>query len=103
MDARSQTSCPKPPPYELLRQDENYSYLSNPSCSTDFWDPIKYMPLNSKGDRYLRSAEKFGNGTRDSRTRIGAKGLRMETVICSNAFRYTATGIWASGSVLSGN
>jgi len=53
MDARSQTSCPKPPPYELLRQDENYSYLSNPSCRTDFWDPIKYVPLNSKGDRYL--------------------------------------------------
>lgn len=53
MVARSQTSCPKPPPYALLRQDENYSYLSNPSCRTDFWDPIKYMPLNSKGDHYL--------------------------------------------------
>jgi hypothetical protein len=30
MDARSQTSCPKPPPYQLLRQDENYRYLDFP-------------------------------------------------------------------------
>jgi len=51
--ANSQTSCPKPRPYELLRHDERYGYLSNPSCHTDFWDHIKYIPLNSKGDRYL--------------------------------------------------
>jgi Alginate export len=53
MVAKSQTSCPKAPPYALLRQDENYSYLHNPACRNDFWDPIKYMPLNANGDRYL--------------------------------------------------
>src|SRR4051794_10489903 len=51
--ATSQTSCPKAPAYALLRQDENYSYLRTPACRTDFWDPIKYMPLNATGDRYL--------------------------------------------------
>jgi hypothetical protein len=53
MVARSQTSCPKAPAYAWLRQDENYSYLRNPACRTDFWDPVKYVPLNSTGDRYL--------------------------------------------------
>jgi hypothetical protein len=48
-----QTSCPNATPYALLRQDENYSYLRNPACRTDFWDPIKYVPLSSSGDRYL--------------------------------------------------
>jgi hypothetical protein len=53
MVARSQISCPKPAPYALLRQDENYSYLRDPGCRTNVWDPIKYVPLNSNGERYL--------------------------------------------------
>jgi hypothetical protein len=53
MLAGSQTSCPTPAPYALLRQEENYSYLRNRACRTDFWDPVKYVSLNSDGDRYV--------------------------------------------------
>jgi len=34
-----------PPAYKLLRYEEDYSYLKDPSRRTDFWDPIKYIPL----------------------------------------------------------
>jgi len=42
-----------PPPYALNRADENYEYLREPACRTDFWDPIKDMPLNQSGSWYL--------------------------------------------------
>ncbi len=42
-----------PPPYKLLRYEENYSYLKDPSLRTDFWDPIKYVPLWGREDWYL--------------------------------------------------
>jgi hypothetical protein len=45
--------CPAPPAYKLLRYDEDYSYLKDPSCRTDFWDPIKYIPLWGRDDWYL--------------------------------------------------
>jgi hypothetical protein len=40
-----------PPAYKILRFDENYACLSNPTNRTDWVDPIKYMPLrtNSPG------------------------------------------------------
>jgi hypothetical protein len=44
---------PGPPPYKLLRYEEDYSYLRDPSRRTDFWDPIKYIPLGSHEDWYL--------------------------------------------------
>lgn len=46
-------SCPTPPPYKLLRYDEDYSYLKDPTCRTDFWDPIKYIPLSDSEIAYL--------------------------------------------------
>ncbi len=42
-----------PPGYSLNRADENYSYLSNPALRTDFWDPVKYIPLDETGKLYL--------------------------------------------------
>jgi hypothetical protein len=51
--ARGQSVCPGPPAYALLRQDNDYSYLRDDSCRNDFWDPVKYVPLNSNGDSYL--------------------------------------------------
>lgn len=33
------------PPYKLLRYDEDYRYLQDPGLRSDFWDPIKYIPL----------------------------------------------------------
>ena len=42
-----------PPPYTPVRWTEDYSYLKDPAKRTDFFDPIKYIPLNEKGDWYL--------------------------------------------------
>jgi hypothetical protein len=38
---------PLPSSYQILRFDENYSYLSNPTNRTDLFDPFKYIPLRS--------------------------------------------------------
>jgi hypothetical protein len=35
--------------YTLLREDENWSFLKDPSLRQDFWDPIKYIPLGPEG------------------------------------------------------
>jgi hypothetical protein len=43
---------PTPPAYTVLRYNENYSYLRDPAMRTDFFDPIKFIPLNDKGDWY---------------------------------------------------
>jgi hypothetical protein len=52
-----------PPPYhEILRFEEDYSYLSNPTNRTDLFDPIKYIPLRTNSpDWYLT----FGGGIRE--------------------------------------
>jgi hypothetical protein len=50
----AQSPCPSDPqPYALLRQDEDYWYLSNPTCRHDHWDRLKYVPLGANEDRYL--------------------------------------------------
>ncbi len=50
----AQSICPhNPPPYGLLRQDEDYRYLSNPTCRQEDWDGLKYVPLGLNEDRYL--------------------------------------------------
>ncbi|MDE0854126.1 MAG: alginate export family protein [Nevskia sp.] len=38
---------PNPPPYTLLRYNERYDYLADPRNRTDFFDPLKYIPLDS--------------------------------------------------------
>jgi hypothetical protein len=70
-------SATLPPAYTYLRYDENYSYLKNPEASTDFLDPIKYIPFNEQGDIYLTLGGQvrdryeyfqnntFGSGTQD--------------------------------------
>jgi hypothetical protein len=35
--------------YSLLREDEDWSFLKDPSLRQDFWDPIKYIPLGPDG------------------------------------------------------
>jgi hypothetical protein len=51
--SKAQSKCPDPPEYELLRQDEDYSYLRNDACKQDRWDPLKYIRLGSSDDKYL--------------------------------------------------
>src|SRR5438552_1013722 len=54
-------SAAKPPLYQRFRYDEDYTYLRDPAKRTDFFDPIKYIPLNSAGDWYLS----FGGEVRE--------------------------------------
>src|SRR5205085_12550330 len=58
-------SAAKPPVYQRFRYDEDYTYLRDPAKRTDFFDPIKYIPLNSDrgggGDWYLS----FGGEARE--------------------------------------
>ncbi len=35
--------------YSLLRENEDWSFLSDPANRDDFWDPIKYIPLGTHG------------------------------------------------------
>jgi hypothetical protein len=35
--------------YSLLREDEDWSFLKDPSLRQDIWDPLKYIPLGSDG------------------------------------------------------
>jgi hypothetical protein len=60
--ARAQTPPPMPPgPQNPERPplapqgqaDQNWSFLSNPTDRTDFWDPLKYIPLNEERNYYL--------------------------------------------------
>ena len=42
-----------PPSYNSSRYLEDYRYLKDPGRRTDFWDPIKYIPLDDAGAVYL--------------------------------------------------
>lgn len=45
---------PTPPPYHLLRHEEDYGYLRDPERRTDYLDPIKYIPLRGgREDWYM--------------------------------------------------
>jgi hypothetical protein len=35
--------------YDLMREDEDWSFLKDASLRQDFWDPIKYIPMGSDG------------------------------------------------------
>lgn len=36
--------------YHLLREDDDWSFLADPTKRQDFWDPIKYIPLRNSDD-----------------------------------------------------
>ena len=51
---RAQTGQPTSPAepvrtYTLLGEDEDWSFLKDPSLRQDFWDPLKYIPLGTDG------------------------------------------------------
>ena len=35
--------------YDLLRENEDWSFLQDPAARRDFWDPLKYIPLSANG------------------------------------------------------
>jgi len=41
------------PPFESLRYEENYRFLHDPKLRTDFFDSVKYIPLNKSESLYL--------------------------------------------------
>lgn len=45
--AAAQSQRPK---YQLIRQNEDWSFLADPAQRTDCWDRFKYMPLDDDGD-----------------------------------------------------
>jgi len=47
------TAALQHPPYRLNRADEDYRYLREPAPDADFFDPVKYVPFDSSGRRYL--------------------------------------------------
>ena len=53
--------------YSLLRENEDWSFLADPSLRADFWDPIKYIPLGceacyvSFGGEIREAFEQVGN------------------------------------------
>jgi Alginate export len=62
MTTTNETSFSPPPYHEILRFDEDYSYLSDPALRQDWFDPIKYIPLRAKEpDWYLT----LGGGLRE--------------------------------------
>lgn len=51
--AEGQESEPSVPTYQLNRADENYRYLKHKERRPDFWDPLKYIPIDSLSMWYL--------------------------------------------------
>lgn len=43
----------EPPAYNILRYEEDYSYLHDPAKRTDYLDPLKFIPLDAEGRIYL--------------------------------------------------
>ena len=55
--ASSQSTPPSSPEapdrsYKLLREDEDWSFLADPTMRQDFWDPIKFIPLRRGSDTW---------------------------------------------------
>src|SRR6478736_4888407 len=39
--------------YQLLREDEDWSFLRNKSLRLEFWDAVKYIPLRNSREWYM--------------------------------------------------
>ena len=47
--AQTERSASAPPPYQSLRYEEDWTYLSDKTKRSDTFDSLKYIPLNSRG------------------------------------------------------
>lgn len=63
-----------PPPYKSLRYEEDYRYLEDPAHRTDFWDPIKFIPLSQSPSIYLS----LGGELRERFEYYSAPGFHLE-------------------------
>src|SRR5258706_15972847 len=51
--SHAQAPRPSRPAFASERYDENWSFLRDPSKRTDFFDPIKWIPLDKDGSLFL--------------------------------------------------
>jgi hypothetical protein len=54
----AQSNCAEGPEvpgrsYQLVREDEDWSFLRDRSLQRDFWDPVKFVPLRNGGEWYM--------------------------------------------------
>src|SRR6266436_4824527 len=61
MTTTGETHLP-PPSYKILRFDEDYSCLTNPANRSDWFDPVKYIPLRTNEPYWYLS---FGGELRE--------------------------------------
>src|SRR6266481_2999632 len=61
MTTTGETPLP-PPSYKILRFDEDYSCLTNPANRSDWFDPVKYIPLRENEPYWYLS---FGGELRE--------------------------------------
>jgi hypothetical protein len=52
-NARGEDDACAHPPTQLIRYEEDYAFLRDPACRTDFWDPVKYIALSEPRDAYV--------------------------------------------------
>jgi hypothetical protein len=90
---QAQSTCPNPPEYQLLRQDEDYSYLRDPACRRDRWDYLKYVRLGSSGDSFLTiggEAREWYEGFRNALWSVGPQddnGYLLQRLTAYGDFR----------------
>lgn len=68
---RAQEIVPAPAPdrsYRLLRSDEDWSFLRDKNLRSDFWDPLKYIPLRKTDKDWFVT---FGGEARETWEQIG--------------------------------
>jgi hypothetical protein len=68
---RAQQVAPAPAPdrnYKLIRSDEDWSFLRDENLQSDFWDPIKYIPLRKADKNWFVT---FGGEARETWEQIG--------------------------------
>jgi hypothetical protein len=68
---RAQQIVPAPAPdrsYKLLRSDEDWCFLRDKNLRSDFWDPIKYIPLRKTDKNWFGT---FGGEARETWEQIG--------------------------------
>jgi hypothetical protein len=54
--------------YSLLSEDEDWTFLRDPSLRQDFWDPIKYIPLSRSNEEWYMT---IGGEAREVWEQIG--------------------------------
>ncbi len=62
MNTTSENPVTPPSYHDILRFDEDYFYLSNPALRTEFFDPIKYIPLRTNEPAWYLT---LGGGLRE--------------------------------------